>query len=286
MGKTHVNISIEIENVYLWFEKLTSGDTEARIVMPLQLALVWIVTLQTLKVLVLCHQWPSWGKVRSYLWSDPQSQMHCLKVQVLIPYDIDEILNWSCHIFITLSYTTYLPPHWLALPQETTNAMYVFITSPVIENRRFLECPNSSGSPHATWLWNFKLLPESQQWFFCKSQRYCCMLHKEVSTSDYPFLDSYCSELLDPGFPCLLLLLSYCFFLSMVLCLDFYFPKQSYKVEVCETLLKTWDINTATIMINNNSNNTANFKLCIRHDCFPNTLAKEPHTFSKEVSLP
>lgn len=29
MGKTHVNISIEIENVYFWFEKLTSGDTQA-----------------------------------------------------------------------------------------------------------------------------------------------------------------------------------------------------------------------------------------------------------------
>lgn len=80
-------------------------------------------------------------------------------------------------------------------------------------------------------------------------------------------------------FPDLLLLLSYCFFPSMVTCLDFYFPKQNYKIDVFETLLKTWDSNTTTTT--NSNNNTANLILYIRYDCFPNALTKELHVFSK-----
>lgn len=76
--------------------------------------------------------------------------MHFLKVQILLPYGIDEILNQSCDIFIIPSFTTYFPPHWLALPQVITDAMHIFLISPVFKNHILIKCPNGNVSPHAT----------------------------------------------------------------------------------------------------------------------------------------
>ena len=87
--------------------------------------------------------------------------MHILKVQTSLHYGIDSNLNRSCDIFIILSYTTYLLPHWLALLQVTTNFMPICLTSLAFKNHRSIECPNSSVSLHDTWLWNFRLLPDS-----------------------------------------------------------------------------------------------------------------------------
>lgn len=81
-------------------------------------------------------------------------------------------------------------------------------------------------------------------------------------------------------FPDLLLLLSYCFLPPMVTCLDFYFPKQNCKIDVCETLLKTWNRNITTTN-NNSNNNTTNLKLYIRYECFPNAFAKALRMFPR-----
>lgn len=148
MGKAHVNISIEVENIHFCFGK----KLKPVIAIFLHLAIISIVTALTLKLLVLYCQWPGWGNGRSYWYSDPKSQVHFLKVQVLLPYRIDEILNWSCDIFIMFPYTVYLPPCWLSSLQVTTNVVHIFLISPAFKNYNSMECMNSSISHHTTWL--------------------------------------------------------------------------------------------------------------------------------------
>lgn len=78
--------------------------------------------------------------------------MYFLKVQILLPYEIDVILNQSCDIFIIPSFTTHLSPRWLALPQVISDAMHIFLISPVFKDHILIKCPNGNVSPHATWL--------------------------------------------------------------------------------------------------------------------------------------
>lgn len=76
--------------------------------------------------------------------------MHFLKVQVLLPYGVDAIINWNSDIFIIPPYTIYLPRHWLVLPQITTSVMQIFLTSPAFKNYNFIEYPNRKTSCHLT----------------------------------------------------------------------------------------------------------------------------------------
>lgn len=87
---------------------------------------------------------------RSCVCHDPKSQMHFFKFQVLLPYGIDEIINWNSDIFIIPLYTIYLSPHWLVLPQITTSVMHIFLTSPAFKNYNFIECPNRETLCHLT----------------------------------------------------------------------------------------------------------------------------------------